>query len=115
MAFSEYLRKRLAELDLSYEQFATQLTVHGYPITKGGLTSWLDSRTPKNPKIANSEYRKALAIVLRISESELMSHFGMETSNTMSNEAKYGAQLINSLPKDKQTMAIQILETLAKG
>ena len=91
------------------EELAAQLQLEGFSFTRAAVSHWENGRY--NPPLNDAEFRKALAKVLKVSQSELLRLAGFEVEKGDHSEAgEKAAHLIDKLPPDKQDLALKILE-----
>lgn len=99
---------------MSFEEIAQELTKNGYSITKQSVHMWASGE--RKPDITKPNHLKALSKVLRVSESELLAALtGYEPLETLSREARYVAEIVDSMPPEKRRLAVKILQGMAEG
>jgi hypothetical protein len=111
MTFELFVEKRKDELGMSYADVARELTLAGYSVSKQLVHSWV--KGTKKPDVRDGKTRTALCSVFRIDEVSLFALFDIHIKTQPSSpEARYAAQLIDSMPDEKRKMAIGILEQI---
>ncbi len=108
---TDYIRKRLNDLEMSHADLARKLTLMGRPVTRQAVSHWLNGRN--DMPIDEREFRLALAASLELDVNELMDRLGYIVSDDeRSTEALRAAEIIDRLPDDAKTLALEYLALL---
>lgn len=88
-----------------------RLQIEGLKATRSAVSAWELGRN--RPALERPEVRRAFVLALRISEEELLRHAGLHNgAEHRSQAAEIGAEIIDSLPAEKQDLALRLLEQL---
>lgn len=111
MQISDFIRARLAELDISQADLARRLTLRGKSTTRATITHWVNERN--NPPIEDYDFRIALAASLEMDVNELMERIGFTiTESDRSREAMRAADIVDRLPSEAKSLALEYLDML---
>jgi hypothetical protein len=112
MTFSEFLTWQLERNGMSLDELAKTLTRHGYPVSKGTVGHWKTERN--KPPMDLPAFRLALSRSFHMDVNELVRHLGyvIEESDR-SIEARMAADLIDAMPTEKRSKALELLERIA--
>ncbi len=111
MKISEFLKARRQELRISQADLAMRLTLRGLGTTKASVGHWETERN--NPPIEDPAFRVALASSLEVDVNEMMVALGFViTDSDRSNEARRAADIIDRLPSDARSLALDYLTML---
>lgn len=110
---ADWIKQRRLELKLSQEEFAASLQLEGLDASRTAVSSWETGRY--FPPIEDRESRQAMARALKVSVEDLLSAAGFEIDAAeISDAARRAASIVNHLPPEKQTLAIDLLLALEK-
>ena len=107
-----WLRQRREQLHLSQEDVISKLQLLGINVSRSSLSNWENNKF--NPPLEDTEFRNALAQVLMLSMSELLTNAGYEINDARSKEAITAAYIIERLPPNAKEMAMDYLVMLEK-
>ena len=108
MKFSDLLQLRKQELNLSLEEIASNLTSHGYEVTKSAVGYW--STGERSPKLGQKKVRDAIAAVLQIDVNEMMNMLGFTISeDDRSPEARQVADIVDRMPDDERRRILAVV------
>lgn len=108
---ADFLRARLAELDISQADLARRLTLRGKSTTRATVGHWVAGRN--YPPIEDRDFRMALAASLEIDVNELMTRIGFAVVDSdRSKEAMRAADIIDRLPSEAKSLALEYLDML---
>lgn len=107
-----WLKQRREEIGIkTQEELARRLQLEGFSIGRASISHWENDRY--HPPLEDPLFRKVLAVVLRLTEPELLRRAGYETVRTKRTaEAEIGADIIDQLPPEKRDLALRLLEQL---
>lgn len=95
----------------SQEELAARLQLEGINVTRAAISHWENGRN--RPAFDDPDFTQALARVLRLTPPELLKLAGYQVARTNHTDAgERGAAIIDSLPPDRQNLAIKLLEQL---
>lgn len=113
MKISEFLKARRQELRISQADLASRLTLRGQDTLKASIGHWETERS--NPPIRDYEFRLALASALEMDVNEMMAVLGFIIADTdRSTDARRAADIIDRLPSDARSLALDYLSMLEK-
>ena len=113
MSFGEFLRSRRQQLGISLSELSSRLALRGVSISKAGIQHWEGGRN--DPPLEDELFRTALAMSLEMSVNELMSAIGyIKSVSDYDSNAMRAADIVSHMTPDKQAIAIDILERLAR-
>lgn len=111
MKISEFLKARRQELRISQADLATRLTLRGQDTTKASIGHWETDRN--QPPLKDPEFRLALASALEIDVNQMMAILGfVVTEDDRSKEARRAADIIDRLPSEARSLALDYLAML---
>lgn len=110
MTDSKWIAERRRELGISQAELARRLADANWNVGEGTIARWEGGLN--DVPLDDSQFRGALAEALDMSLSQLMFRSGLDVA-AFSLQAIHAAQLIDSLPKDGQELALQQLTLLA--
>lgn len=106
-----WLKERRKELGLSQEELIARLQTEGLDINRSSLSNWETGR--HSPPLANKEFRRILARVLKLSPYDVLRLSGFEIGNTgHTDEAERAAHIVDQLTPEKRDLAVRLLEEL---
>lgn len=107
---TNWLATRRGQLKLTQANLAAQLQLKGFSITAAAISHWETGR--HKPPLEDSEFRNALAEILKMDVPMLLELAGYEvTEGERSSEAKRAAYIIDHLPPEKRAWALEVLES----
>lgn len=110
---SGWIKDRRIELGLNQDELTARLQTLGIDVTRATVSHWENGRY--QPPMHDAEFRKSLAIALRMSIKAMLIQAGYEVADTTHSEAaERAAYIIDHLPPDQQQLAVQILEQFMK-
>ena len=109
----KWLKARRKELRITQEELALLLQVNGIDVSRATISHW--ELGLKRPPIDDPRVVNALARSLKMSVPLILrlSGFDLDTAHTESGEM--AAALVDSLPPEKQRLAIRLIEELARN
>lgn len=108
---ADFLRQRLQELGMSQADLARQLTLRGKDYTRAAVQQWLNGTN--FPPLLDEEFRVALASSLEMSTSQLAEALGfMVNEGNRSDQATRAAEIVDRLPDEWKTIALEYLDML---
>lgn len=107
-----WLRQRREQLHLSQEDVISKLQLQGINVSRSSLSNWENQKF--NPPLEETEFRNAIAQVLSMSVSELLTMAGYEINETKSRESVTAAAIVERLPPAAKEMAMDYLSMLEK-
>ncbi len=111
---TSWIRERRGELHITQEELAARLQLAGLDVTRATVSHWENGRHAL--PLENPIYAKAIADALKLSVRDVLILAGYDVSQKQpSRAAQRAAHIIDSLPKDKQDLAIRILEQLSEN
>lgn len=109
----EILRHRREELGLSRASLSKIIKEYGYQITGVGISHWEAGR--RRVSLDDPVLLNALSMSLSIDRLTLLQARGIEIASTgRTPEARLASEIIDSLPPDERTTAIEHLKVLQK-
>lgn len=113
MEFSEFLRRKRKELNLTQAQIAEELSRRGHETSAARVGHWETKRN--KPPLEIPIFREALASVLQMDVNDMMAELGFVVMETdRSPEARLAASIVDHLPPDARQLAIDYLQVLEK-
>lgn len=113
MKISEFLKSRRGELGISQADLARELTLRGQDVTRATVGHWEAGRN--NPPIEDPQFRLALASALELDVNTMMVKLGfLITEAERSHEARRAADIIDQLPSEGKSLALDYLLMLEK-
>lgn len=113
MKISEFLKTRTSELGISQADLARELTLRGLDTTRATVGHWEAGRN--NPPIEDPQFRNALASALEMDVNTMMVRLGfLITEAERSNEARRAADIIDRLPSEGKSLALDYLILLER-
>ncbi len=103
-----WLKERREQLGLNQDDVAARLQLEGFAITRGAISHWENGR--HDPPLNESDFRMALAKILKLSIPTLLQLAGYEMKVDYSEDARYAAEMIDQMTPDKRRLALGILE-----
>lgn len=107
-----WLGEARSQKRLSQDEFATELQLRGFSITRSAIANWEQGRNI--PRIENIKLMQAIADVLGISLDDLLIRTGYTITPKQSEKAVRAAIMISHLPDNLQDMALEYLQILEK-
>ena len=107
-----WLKSRRQQIKITQEDLVTSLATHGYVYSAQTLSNWENDR--HNPPLEDPQFREALAKSLKWDIADLLQAAGYEVKQSYSSMGERAARIVDHLPPDKQKMAIDILEAMAR-
>jgi transcriptional regulator with XRE-family HTH domain len=113
MQIKDFLISRRKKLGMSQEDLARELTLRGWATTKGSVGHWETGRNL--PPLKDINFRKALAMSLSMDVNSMMGNLDFVIiDDDRSTEARRAADIVDSLPEDVKSLALDYLEVLKK-
>jgi transcriptional regulator with XRE-family HTH domain len=107
-----WLRQRREQLHINQEELAARLQLAGFDIARSSISHWENDRF--KPPFNDPEFTKAFASVLKLSVNSMLKQAGYEIVTDLSENARHAAEIVDSLPADRQRLAIGLLEQLQR-
>lgn len=109
---TNWLKTYRERLNLSQEDLAAQLQIRGINVARASVSHW---ETGKHlPPLHDSDFRRALADVLRLNVKTVLKLAGYDIETERSKEAERIADIVDKLPPDKRDLALRLIEQVAK-
>lgn len=105
-----WLKNRRQHLGMSQEDLAARLQLSGFDIARSTVSHWEQARY--RPPFENPAFVKVMSEILDLDVPKMLYMAGFDIQTTHGELAEQGAYIIDSLPPDKQRLAIRLLETL---
>ncbi|MCL4251800.1 MAG: helix-turn-helix domain-containing protein [Anaerolineae bacterium] len=106
-----WLKHRREGRRLSQDELASRLQVEGFDLTRATISHWEVGRY--QPPLNDARFRQALAKILRVSVRQMLIEAGYEIASDDHSEAgERAASILDQLPPEKQSLALDILERL---
>lgn len=96
---------------LTQDELAARLQLQGQDVSRASISHWETGRY--EPPMRDARFRRALATSLEISITDLLIAAGFEYVTEFSDVAGKAAQIVESLPPDRQDLALRLLEQLS--
>lgn len=113
MEFRLFLRTRRAELNLSQAALADRLTDLGQDTSPARISHREAGRN--KPPLEDPVFRHSLSIALEMTTNDLMAALGyLAMDGELSNEAQHAAYVIDRLPDEARSLALEYLNLLEK-
>jgi hypothetical protein len=110
---ADYLRARLIDLDMSYADLAGELSNRGYDVTRSAVQHWVSGKNI--PPVEDKRFRVLLASALQLDSNDMMMRFGYYTfESDRSREARRAADMIDLLPDDQKSFALEYLDLMVR-
>lgn len=103
-----WLKNRRQHLGMSQEDLAARLQLAGFDFERSTVGHWEQARY--RPPFENPSFVKAMSEILDLPIPKMLYMAGFEIQTTHGELAEQAAYLIDSLPPDKQKLALRILE-----
>lgn len=105
-----WLQNRRQHLGISQEELASRLQLAGFDIGRSTISNWEQSR--HSPPFDNPKFLKAISEILDLPVSKVLYMAGFDLTSQHGEIAEQAAYLIDSLPPDRQILALRLLESL---
>jgi len=103
-----WLRSKREALGISQEELATRLQLNGQDVSRASISGWEHGRY--HPPLENRTFRRALAISLGISMSDLLRAAGYEIADdSRSPAARLAADIVDEMQPEDQELALRLL------
>ena len=113
MSSENWLKRRRSELKMSQEELVAKLQLTGFDMSRTTVSGWETGRF--NPPIDNPPFRMALASILQMSIAEMLLAAGYEIEIEHTPRGHRGASIIDNLPPERQKLALDLLDVLARN
>jgi transcriptional regulator with XRE-family HTH domain len=107
-----WLKSRREQLQISQEELAKKLQLAGFDISRAAISGWETARF--NPPLDNNQFRSTLARILQMSIAALLAEAGYEVESSHTPAGDRGASIIDNLPPERQKLALDLLDVLAR-
>ncbi|MBK8028210.1 MAG: helix-turn-helix transcriptional regulator [Chloroflexi bacterium] len=109
---TSWLRQRREAVGIdTQDELAAKLQLEGVSITRAAVSHWENGRN--DPPLKEPHFLRALARVLKVTETELLRIAGYPTENSLhSEQAERAAYIVDQLPEDRRELAVKLLEQL---
>ena len=95
----------------SQAELAYLLQLEGITVTPASISHWENGRN--NPPLDDSDFRRALAKILKVSPAELLKRAGYEVARSGHTQAaERAADILDQLDEETQTKVVKMLEAL---
>src|SRR5690348_9405259 len=109
----DFLRVRLKELGMSYQDLSRELALRGHVVSKSGVQHWVNDEN--DPPLSDPHFRQALAGALQMDVNDLLERFGFYIpEHKRSAQALRAADMIDQLPEGTRDAAVELIEVLAR-
>lgn len=113
MEFREFLRVERTRMNLSQAKLAERLSDLGQETSAARVGHWETGRN--KPPIENPKFRQVLAMALEMDVNEMMNRLGFTNNDEdRSEEARYAAEIVEHLPAEAKSLAIEYLDLLKR-
>lgn len=106
----EWIRERRKDLNYSQEDLARALQLSGFSIVASSISHWENGRFA--PPLGNPEFVAAFARILKMDVLTILEKSGYPISVHHSSAGERVARLMDTMPVDKQQLALRIVEQL---
>jgi transcriptional regulator with XRE-family HTH domain len=105
-----WLQDRRKQLGYTQEDLARMLQIVGYDVGRSSSSQWETGIAPA--PIGDALFVNELATILRIDVVTLLSFCNYDVKTSMGEIAGRVARLVDTMPPDKQELALRIIEVL---
>jgi transcriptional regulator with XRE-family HTH domain len=105
-----WLRDRRKELNMTQDDLARELQLLGFDVARSAVGHW-ETGLSQMP-LGNPSFVASLAKALRMDVMTVLRFSGYEITTQHSEISERAARLIDTLPDDKQALALRLVEAL---
>lgn len=106
----EWIKERRKQLGYSQDDLATALQLAGFDVMRATVSHWETKRFA--PPLGNPDFVNALARILRMDPLTVLRESGYQVRTSHSDISERVAHLVDSLPEDRQLLALRLVEQL---
>lgn len=103
-----WLRVRREFVGLTQDELAAKLQLAGFTYSRAAVSHWETGRYPI--PLADSQFREALAHILKMSVGSLLREAGYETVTEYSEDARQAAEIVDQLSEHERKLALRLLK-----